>query len=48
MLISKIQTYFCNNMHLKELFQKHAKLGLSPEMAGTFGITFYRCILSLR
>jgi hypothetical protein len=49
MLVSKIQTYFCDKMHLKKVnTNKHGKLGLSPKMTGLFVITFFRCILSQR
>jgi hypothetical protein len=50
MLVSRIQTYFSDKMHLKKFNtkKKHAKLGRTPKMAGFFVITFFRCILSLR
>jgi hypothetical protein len=49
MLVSKIQTYLCDKMHLKKVItKKHAKLGLAPNMAGNFGITFYRYVFTLR
>jgi hypothetical protein len=46
---SKIQTYLSDKMHLKKVITiKHAKLGLTPKIAGLFVITLFRCILSLR
>jgi hypothetical protein len=41
MLVSKIQTYLSDKMHLKKVItNKHAKLGLTPKMASLFVITF--------
>jgi hypothetical protein len=35
MLVSKKQTYLCDKMHLKKVITNiHAKLGLTPKMAG--------------
>jgi hypothetical protein len=35
MLVSKIQTYLSDKMHLKKVItNKHTLLGLSPKMAG--------------
>jgi hypothetical protein len=39
MLVSKIQTYLCDKMHLKNITNKNAKLGLTPKMAGLFVVT---------
>jgi hypothetical protein len=33
MLVSKIQTYLSEEMHLEKVIKKHAKLGLTPKMA---------------
>jgi hypothetical protein len=45
MLISKIQTYLSDKMHLKKVItNKHAKWGLTQKMAGLLVITFFRYI----
>jgi hypothetical protein len=39
MLVSKIKTSLSDKMHLKKVItKKHAKLELTPKMAGIFGI----------
>jgi hypothetical protein len=49
MLVSKIQTYFIDKMHLKKVIaNKPAIFGVSPNLACSFVKTFFRCILSLR
>jgi hypothetical protein len=34
MLVSKIQTYLSDKMHVKSYYKKHAILGLTPKIAG--------------
>jgi hypothetical protein len=37
MLVSKIQAYLSDKMHLKKVItNKHAKFGLTPKMVGLF------------
>jgi hypothetical protein len=41
MLVSKIQTYLSDKMHLKKVItNKHAIFGVSPNLACLFVITF--------
>jgi hypothetical protein len=47
MLISKMQTYLSDKMHLKKVITKNMlNWDLTPKIAGIFGITFYGCIFA--
>jgi hypothetical protein len=43
MLVSKMQTYLYDILHLKKVITKTAIFGVSPKLACFFVITFFRC-----